>query len=102
MGQQLSPDTDLGVADLAISRRRIWVRTSQKNRYLAPVIKDTGWDLVMYDGFGEGYEPGADNFEQRADNKTSVLRYTGIHWLDGDDSTGDLLLRSSGRGCFTP
>jgi len=96
----LSPDTDPSVTDLAISRRRIWIRSTQRNRFMHPVIKDSGWDLVRYDGLPEGYEPGVDNAEQRADGKVSDRRYTGIHWVDEGDALGNQLLKMSGRGAF--
>mgnify|MGYP003661273678 CR=1 FL=1 len=81
-----SVDTDPSVTDLSISRRRIWVKNGKKNRFLTPIVVDTGWDLVQYDGFPEGLEPGVNNFEQRADGKVSDRRYTGIMVLDERDT----------------
>ena len=96
------PSIDTSITDLSISRRRIWVRSATKrNRYGHRVITDTGWDLVQYDGFPEGYEPGADNFEQRGDSLKSDRQYTGIHWMDETDPEANILLRSGGRGTFS-
>ena len=96
----LNPDTDTSVTDLSISRERIWVRTNKKNRFQLPVVVDSGWDLVRYDGFPEGYEPGVDNSEQRKDGLVSDRKYTGVHWVGQDDEVGTMLLKMSGRGAF--
>lgn len=80
MPQPVYPDP--AVTDLAISRERIWVKTNKRNRYGHPVLRDTGWDVVLYEGFPEGLEPGVSNFEQRADGKVSDKRYTGIRIED--------------------
>jgi len=97
----LNPDTDTSVTDLTVSRERIWVRrSSRKNRVGLPEVYDSGWDKVNYEGFGEGYEPGVDNAEQRADRVVSDRRYTGIHWVDEGDAVGGQLLKMSGRGAF--
>ena len=64
-------------------------------------IVDTGWDLVQYDGFGEGFEPGNDNFEQRGDAKNGDRCYTGICWLEPDDPVASQLSKMSGRGAFS-
>lgn len=99
----IESNTDDSVTDLAVSRRRIWVRTTTKNRFKRPVIRDTGWDLVQYDGFPEGLEPGVSNFEQRADGKVSDRRYTGIHWLDPNDTLALFATSTGGpipRGAF--
>lgn len=97
------PSENTSVTDLAISRRRIWVRTRAKNRFGHAVIKDTGWDLVRYDGFPEGLEPGVSTFEQRSDGKVSDKRYTGIHWIDDTDTLSQYATSTGGpipRGAF--
>lgn len=94
---------DTSVTDMAVSRRRIWVRTRARNRFQQPVIVDTGWDLVHYEGFPEGLEPGVSNFEQRADGKVSDRKYTGIHWLSEQDVLGVSPFSTGGpipRGAF--
>lgn len=97
----VDPDQNPAVTDLAIERRRIYVRRNRKNRFQTPEITDSGWDLVRYDGFAmEGYEPGVSNSEQRKDGLVSDRRYTGIHWVDENDAIGNQLLKMSGRGAF--
>lgn len=94
------PAIDTAVTDLALSRRRIWKRTRVTNRAGQPVIKDTGIDLVQYDGFPEGIEPGVSTFELRADGKVSDKRYTGILVLDENDAMLQSVGGYVGRGAF--
>lgn len=94
---------NLNVTDLAISRKRIWTRTNTKNRFDAPVIRDTGWDLVQYDGFPEGVEPGTNNFEQRADGKVCDKKYTDILFINDEDTLVKYGISTGGpipRGAF--
>ncbi len=97
----LDSDINTAITDLAVSRERIYVRrTSRTNRYRKPAIYDSGWDKVQYDGFPEGYEPGVDNAEQRADRLISDRVYTGICYVDESDAVGTQLLKMGGRGAF--
>ena len=98
----LEEPINTSITDLSSERQRIWTRTNSKNRYGKPVLTDTGWDLVTYDGLGTGVEPGVSNFEQRASGKVSDRRYTGILILDEKDtlvkaatSTGGPIPRAS-------
>jgi len=73
-----------GVTDLSLTRERVWRRTTGKNRANLPVLVDTGIDIVQYDGFPEGVEYGASNFELRHDGKVCDRKYTGIRIIDND------------------
>jgi hypothetical protein len=87
---------DTSVTDLSISRERLWKKTSKFNRFGKPVLEDTGWDLVQYEGFATGLEPGVNNFEQRSDGKVSDRKYTGMLILDERDTVAKFATSTGG------